>query len=120
MRVLIADDSRAMRMIILRSLRQSGVTVDAVFEADDGLAALAALDTFEPTLILSDWDLPALSGLGLLNAVRATGASTAFGFITAETRVEVREAAIAAGASFLATKPIDAARLGELVGTLAA
>jgi two-component system chemotaxis response regulator CheY len=118
MRVLIADDSKAMRMIILRSLRQNGLPIDAVFEADDGAAACAAIATFEPDVILADWDLPAMSGLELLVSVRAAGATTVFGFITAETSVSVREQAINAGASFVATKPIDAERLAELVGTL--
>lgn len=118
MRVLIADDSKAMRMIILRCLRHSGLDIDEVFEAADGASALAAVETFAPDLILSDWDIPVVTGLDLLQAVRATGAMTVFGFITAEISVEVREQAIAAGASFVATKPIDCERVGELVGVL--
>jgi two-component system chemotaxis response regulator CheY len=118
MRVLIADDSKAMRMIILRCLRQSGLPIEAVFEADDGAIAHEAIETFQPNVILADWDLPAMTGLQLLTSLRASGATTVFGFITAETSVSVREQAINAGASFVATKPIDAERLGELVGTL--
>ncbi|MCU1358937.1 MAG: response regulator receiver protein [Ilumatobacteraceae bacterium] len=118
MRLLIADDSKAMRMIILRSLRQSGASIDAVFEAADGAEAQAAIQTFDPTVILCDWDMPKVSGLELLQAVRASGASTVFGFVTAEISVSVREKAIAAGASFVATKPIDGERLGELIGAL--
>ena len=118
MRVLIVDDSRAMRMIVLRTLRQHGVVVDAVVEADDGDSALAALTDLAPDLILADWDLPTMSGLELLHAVRAAGSSAVFGFITAETRVTLREQAIAAGAAFVAAKPIDGERLVELVGTL--
>lgn len=120
MRVLIADDSSAMRMIILRCLRHSGLPIESVFEADDGAAALAAIHSFDPTVILCDWDMPIVSGLELLTAVRASGATTVFGFITAEISVVVREQAINAGASFVATKPIDGERLGELLGTLAA
>jgi CheY-like chemotaxis protein len=93
--------------------------IDAVFEAADGAAALDAIESFDPTVVLSDWDIPVVSGLQLLQSVRASGSTTVFGFVTAEISVSVREAAIAAGASFVATKPIDSERLAELLGALA-
>lgn len=118
MRVLIVDDSKAMRMIILRCLRHSGLPIEAVMEAADGVAALDLIDSFEPTVVLSDWDIPIVSGLQLLRSMRDAGSTTVFGFVTAEISVSVREAAINAGASFVATKPIDGERLGELLGAL--
>lgn len=118
MRVLIADDSKAMRMIVLRTLRQSGLPVDEVCEAEDGALALAAVPGFEPTLILSDWNMPNMTGIEFLHALRATGNTTTFGFVTSESNPAMREQAIAGGAAFLLTKPFDAERLGEVVGAV--
>ena len=117
MRVLIADDSKAMRMIVLRTLRQTGLPVDEVHEAADGAEALAAVAEFGPDLILSDWNMPNMTGIELLTALRSAGNSTRFGFVTSESNPAMREQAIGAGAEFLLVKPFDADRLAEVVGS---
>jgi two-component system, chemotaxis family, chemotaxis protein CheY len=118
MRVLIADDSKAMRMIVLRTLRQSPLTIDEVHEAEDGAEALAAVPTFKPDLILSDWNMPNMTGIEFLTNLRASGNDTTFGFITSESNPAMKELAIAGGASFLLTKPFDAERLAEVVSAV--
>ncbi len=116
MRVLIVDDSRTMRMIILRSLRQSNLPISDVGEAADGVEALAAVGTFAPTLILSDWNMPNMTGIELLHALRDSGSTAVFGFVTSEANPVLRERAINAGASFVLTKPFNGERLAEVVG----
>ncbi|MGD9701952.1 MAG: response regulator [Acidimicrobiia bacterium] len=116
MRVLIADDSKAMRMIVLRTLRQTGLAVEDVHEAADGAEALAAVPEFKPDLILSDWNMPNMTGIEFLTALRATGNMTRFGFVTSESNPSMRVQAIECGADFLLTKPFDADRLAEVVG----
>ena len=118
MRVLIADDSKVMRMIVLRTLRQSGLSIDEVLEAEDGAVALAAVPGFAPDLIMSDWNMPNMNGLEFLQNLRASGDTTTFGFITSESNPSMKEQAIAAGAAFLLTKPFDAERLAEVVGAV--
>ncbi len=118
MRVLIADDSKVMRMILLRTLRQSGLKIDAVCEAADGAIALAAVDEFAPTLILCDWNMPNMTGIEFLQNLRATGNKTTVGFVTSESNTEMKEQAIAAGAAFFLKKPFDAERLGEVIGAV--
>ncbi len=118
MRVLIADDSKAMRMIVLRTLRQSGLTIDEVHESEDGAAALEAVGTFAPDLIMSDWNMPNMTGIEFLQNLRAQGNNTTFGFVTSESNPSMKEQAIAAGAAFLLTKPFDAERLAEVVGAV--
>ena len=103
-RVLIADDSRVMRQIVVRTLRQAGYDWD-VREAADGAEALAAVQADEPDLVLSDWNMPEMTGIELLRALRASGYSTPFGFVTSEGSPEMRETADAAGALFLVAKP---------------
>jgi two-component system chemotaxis response regulator CheY len=115
MRILIVDDSKAMRMIVLRTLRQTGLPIDDVREATDGAEALAAVPDFDPQLVLSDWNMPNMNGIEFLRALRATGDGRTFGFITSESNPAMREEALAAGASFLLTKPFDADRFAEVL-----
>ncbi len=103
-RVLVADDSRVMRQIVVRTLRQAGFDWD-VSEAADGLEALNSVRADEPDVVLSDWNMPNMSGLELLQAMRAEGFGTPFGFVTSEGSAEMRQMAEEAGALFLIAKP---------------
>lgn len=103
-RVLVADDSRVMRQIVVRTLRQAGFDWD-VSEAADGQEALDSVRADEPDVVLSDWNMPNMSGLELLQAMRAEGFGTPFGFVTSEGSAEMRQMAEDAGALFLIAKP---------------
>jgi two-component system chemotaxis response regulator CheY len=106
MNILIVDDSRTIRMIIRRTLRMANIGHHVVEEAEDGQDALRKLEAFPADLILSDWNMPNLDGLELLEAVRAAGNNTvAFGFVTSSCSSEAHERATAAGASFFVDKP---------------
>jgi two-component system, chemotaxis family, chemotaxis protein CheY len=71
MKVFVVDDSRAMRMIVKRTLRQAGFDNIDIIEAENGRDALAKIRVENPGLILSDWNMPELDGYGLLEALRA-------------------------------------------------
>ena len=103
-RVLVADDSRVMRQIVVRTLRQAGFDWE-VHEAADGQEALDAVRAEEPDVVLSDWNMPVMTGLELLRALRAEGFGTPFGFVTSEGSAEMRQMAEEAGALFLIAKP---------------
>lgn len=118
MRVLVADDSKAMRMIVIRTLRQSGVQIDDVREAVDGADALAAIPEFQPDLILSDWNMPNMTGIEFLTALRDQGDTTPFGFVTSESNPDMKERALSAGAGFLLTKPFDGDRFADVIGSM--
>ncbi len=118
MRVLVTDDSKAMRMIVIRTLRQSGVTIDDVVEAEDGVQGLAAVAAHRPDLILSDWNMPNKNGFEFLTELRASGDTTAFGFVTSESNPAMRDQALSAGAAFLLSKPFDGERFAEVIGGL--
>ena len=105
MRIMIVDDSKAMRMIITRALRQAGYGHHTLEQASNGAEALQAIRTAAPDIVLSDWNMPDMSGIQLLEALRADGVQLTFGFVTAEGSPEIRKAAMAAGALFLITKP---------------
>jgi two-component system chemotaxis response regulator CheY len=108
MKILIADDSRVMRQIVTRTLRQAGFGGYDLVEAADGQEAFDATIAQKPDLILSDWNMPRLTGYDVLRQLRANGVTVPFGFITSEGTPEMRQAAEDAGALFLITKPFTA------------
>ena len=108
MRVLVADDSRVMRQIVIRTLRQAGYDWWEITEAPDGAAALDIVVADQPDLVLSDWNMPEMTGIDLLRAMRANGLDIPFGFVTSEGSTEMRELADAEGALFLIAKPFTA------------
>ena len=70
MKILIVDDFSTMRRIIKNILRQFGYV--NILEADDGATALDALKIEKINFIISDWNMPQLSGIELLKAVRGS------------------------------------------------
>lgn len=118
MNILIVDDSRTMRMMVRRTLRQAGLNVDNAVEAENGKDALDKLRDFKPDLILSDWNMPELDGLALLRTLRAHRIMIPFGFVTAQGSPEMREKARLAGANFLISKPFTAETFAEVLGPM--
>jgi len=106
MDILLVDDSRTMRMIVRRAIRQAGYRGLVVGEAENGRQALEQLETVQPKLILSDWNMPEMSGIDLLVQVRAT-TRIPFGFITSGGSSEIRSLAMKSGANFLIAKPFS-------------
>jgi two-component system chemotaxis response regulator CheY len=103
---LVVDDSRTVRLIARRILENHGFTVE---EAEDGAAALAACRRHLPDCVLLDWNMPVMTGIEFLNALRAE-----FGpdepkvlFCTTETELSFIERAIAGGTQEYIMKPFD-------------
>jgi len=112
-KILVVDDSKAMRMIVRRSLRQAGFGDCEVVEAEDGKLALDAIRTTLPDLVLSDWNMPTMTGIELLEELRRQGSHVRFGFVTTEGTPEMRTRAQLAGAQFLLAKPFTVDELRE-------
>ena len=108
MKILVADDSRVMRQIVIRTLRQAGYDDHDIVEAEDGRDAYDKVRSEAPDLVLSDWNMPNMSGIECLQAMRASGSAVPFGFVTSEGSTEMRAKAADAGALFLITKPFTA------------
>lgn len=108
MKVIVADDSRVMRQIVIRTLRQAGYDWFEVVEAVDGADALDKVWQHEPELVLSDWNMPNMTGIELLRALREQGNDVPFAFVTSEGSDEMRTIADEAGALFLVAKPFTA------------
>lgn len=116
MKILIVDDSKAMRMIVSRTLRQAGFGDHEYVEAGDGAEALEAVEREAPDLVLSDWNMPEVSGIELLRRLRAAGNAVRFGFVTSESTDAMRDIAAEAGALFLIAKPFTADTFAEALG----
>jgi CheY-like chemotaxis protein len=69
--VLVVDDNQYMRKVVRNLLVNLGVK--NVHEAGDGIAGLEAIRTFEPDIVLLDWEMPSLNGAELVRIVRAPG-----------------------------------------------
>ncbi len=107
MRVLVADDSRVMRRIVARTLRQAGYDWE-ILEAEDGREARNVALREDPDLILSDWNMPNLSGLDMLRSLRQAGCDIPVALITSEGSAQMRELARREGVLFLIAKPFTA------------
>lgn len=113
MKVVVADDSRAMRMIVIRTLRQAGYDGADVTECENGAEGLAAVNSVKPDLVLSDWNMPEKSGIEFLQDLRASGNQVPFGFVTSEGSDQMRSQAAEHGALFLIAKPFTAEMFAE-------
>ncbi len=108
MRILIVDDSKAMRNMVKRALRQAGYTNHTIEEAADGQDALEQIQGSVPDLVLCDWNMPVMSGIQLLEKLNELNIHLNFGFVTTETRPEQCRVAMKAGALFIIKKPFTA------------
>ncbi len=111
MQVLIVDDYKTMLRIIRNLMKQLGF--NNVDEATDGSAALQKLRDKKYGLVISDWNMEPMTGLQLLQEVRADGELKAMPFImvTAESKTENVIAAKQAGVNNYIVKPFNAATL---------
>lgn len=111
MNVLIVDDYKTMLRIIRNLLKQIGF--NNVEEATDGVEALSKLRASTFGLVISDWNMAPMTGLELLQAVRADAKlkTVPFIMITAESKTENVVAAKQAGVSNYIVKPFNAETL---------
>lgn len=116
MKVLLVEDSKITRRMELKALNELGFT--NVVEADDGNDAIAKLQQHADIgLVISDWNMPGMSGFDLLEWVRGTERLRELPFIMATARGEKRETAKAtqAGVSSLIIKPFGPPELNSII-----
>jgi two-component system chemotaxis response regulator CheY len=113
LKFLVVDDFSTMRRIVRNLLKELGFT--NVDEAEDGAAALSKLRQGGFEVVVSDWNMPNMDGLTLLQTMRADTEleSLPFLMITADAKKEHVAAAVQAGASSCIAKPFTAATLQE-------
>jgi two-component system chemotaxis response regulator CheY len=115
MKILIVDDFSTMRRIIKNLLRDLGFTNTA--EADDGSTALPMLQNGRFDFLITDWNMPGMSGIDLLKAVRADEQLKKMPIlmVTAEAKRDQIIEAAQAGVNGYVVKPFTAAVLKEKI-----
>ena len=113
MKFLVVDDFSTMRRIVRNLLKELGFT--NVDEAEDGQIALQKLNSLPFDFVVTDWNMPNMDGLTLLQNIRATPSLKHLPvlMITAEAKKENIIAAAQAGASGYIVKSFTAATLSE-------
>jgi two-component system chemotaxis response regulator CheY len=113
MKVLVVDDFATMRRIVKNILNQIGFK--NIIEADDGSSALEVLKKDKVDLIMSDWNMPKVTGLELLKAVRSDESMKDMPFlmVTAEGQKDSVVQTVQAGVSDYIVKPFTADTVKE-------
>ncbi|HEY3325812.1 MAG TPA: chemotaxis response regulator CheY [Novimethylophilus sp.] len=113
MKFLVVDDFSTMRRIVRNLLKELGFT--NVDEAEDGVVALQKLKGGNFEFVVSDWNMPNMTGIDLLKAIRADAELKHLPvmMVTAEAKKENIIAAAQAGANGYVVKPFTAATLEE-------
>jgi two-component system, chemotaxis family, chemotaxis protein CheY len=105
MKILVVDDSKAMRAVIRRTLSDTHYGAAQIGEAENGREALDSIRANPPDLVLANFNMPEMTGIELLETLHADGMSVDFGFITSDDSLENVERARRAGARFVIGKP---------------
>ncbi|HUB79363.1 MAG TPA: response regulator [Bryobacteraceae bacterium] len=110
---IVVDDSRAIRMILGRTLRGLGYEVREAGNGADALAALGAGP--RPDLVMADWNMPVMDGLELLRRIRGSEEFSAVPVIMVTTEAEIDQMTLAleAGATEYIMKPFTAEILAD-------
>jgi two-component system, chemotaxis family, chemotaxis protein CheY len=118
MRILVVDDFSTMRRIVRNLLKELGFT--NADEAEDGAKALHKLKNERFDFVVSDWNMPSMTGIELLRAIRGDASLKHLPvlMITAEARKENIIEAAQAGANGYIVKPFTAATLDEKIEKL--
>jgi len=115
MKILVVDDFSTMRRIVKNLLRDLGFT--NTFEADDGNTALPMLQTGNFDFLVTDWNMPGMTGIDLLKAVRADPklVNLPVLMVTAEAKREQIILAAQTGVNGYVIKPFTAGTLKEKI-----
>lgn len=115
LKVLVVDDQQTMRSLVRHSLQEIGVI--EISEAVDGEDALRKLLAHSINLVISDYNMPNLDGLGLLRGVRATPQLKSIGFIMLTGRADgdLVQRAVQFGVNNYLVKPFTIATLRQKI-----
>lgn len=117
MKVLVVDDFSTMRRIVKKLLIEIGFDSNNIDEADDGTSALVKTKQQQYDFVVTDWNMPNMSGYDLLKTLRSQDRyrSTPILMVTAEAKREQIIAAAQAGVNGYIIKPFNGATLKEKI-----
>lgn len=118
MKFILVDDSTMMRKLILRSLNLAGYEKGHEFkEAENGRIALALACDWQPDIILTDWHMPEMDGIELIETLTRQGNRAKIGLITSERDPQLLARAFQAGVAFILGKPFTPSQLQETLAS---
>ena len=120
MKILVVDDFSTMRRIVRNLLVELGFSNPLIQEADDGENALILLRSQPFDLVVTDWNMPNMTGIDLLRAIRAEASLKGLPvlMVTAENNRDQIIAAAQAGVNGYIVKPFTAITLKEKLGKI--
>lgn len=110
LKILLVDDSELMRTVMKRNIQLEMLDV-VLFEAEDGVQALEMIELHKPDFVLSDSNMPNMSGIQLLEELRKRGNTVPFGFFTTQALPQFIQKARSFGVAFIHPKPFSPAQL---------
>ena len=116
MRVLVVDDDKSMRELVVRLLNAIGIS--EIVEASDGEQALVLFEQEEFDLVVIDWEMPGRTGVEVIRVIRTKGCQVPILMVTVRTEKEEVLEAIQAGATDFLAKPFKADVLREKLNRL--
>ena len=121
MKALVVDDSLTIRRIVIKAL--AGIGINEAAEAGDGQEAVSAAGQGQFDLILMDWNMPKMTGIDALRAIRQSGNKTPVVMVTTEAEKSRVIEAIKTGANDYLIKPFSpeqlAAKVKHILGAAA-
>lgn len=118
MNILIVDDSATMRMIVIKSLRQAGFESANVIEAGGAKEALTKLAAGGIDLMLSDVNMPEITGIELVKVVKKKMPNLPIVMVTTESSPEMKQEMLTAGANGIITKPFPPEEMNKVLSPL--
>ena len=105
--IIVADDIRSMRKLLVRILEMNGFT--NIKEAGNGGQAIEMIQQEQPDLVITDWHMPGIDGIGVLESLRSNTQtrSTPFIMLSCDATVNSVETALQAGANDYIDKPFE-------------
>lgn len=111
-RVLVVDDDRNARTILVELLREQGYAVET---AADGVKALPKIEAFAPDLLLTDLEMPGMDGIELMLRAQRFDPTLSVIIATASVRIDTVVSAMRQGATDYLVKPLDLDKLTHCV-----
>lgn len=116
LKILVVDDSRTIRCVVSHVLKQLGY--HAILEAENGKQGLRIATSMNPDLIITDWNMPFMSGIEMARALRQKGLQTPILMVTANGTANDLVLAREAGVTSFISKPMSHQKLGNTIRSI--
>ena len=119
LKALVIDDSKVMRMMVMKNLKQAKIANFSFIEAEDGEAAIEKFVSEKPDILFVDWNIPKKSGIEFVREVRAKDAKVPIVMVTSEKAMgKMIEAVDEAGANDYICKPFKTEDFTHKIGKI--